>query len=336
VPGTSLGASQSLALVVGTPQWLTGLLTANLTVTLSAYPAGATARLLVQQDATGGRTLTVSVNGNSTVVPILASASATSEVLIECQDSTGNNVAVTLLNTPDASTTLKGAVRLATAPASASTPIAVGSNDPTLARNVVTTKGDLVVATAAGLVARVPVGTDTQALVADSTQTTGVKWANQSGAGTGPTLGVLSADLAALTASTTLTNVTGLAYSIGSSATEIWLAEWWIIVTATSTTEDIKFGFTIPAGCTGYWSTAAQNGWTGANPTVTPFNLLSLATTMPLGTPASGNVGYILNAVILGGGTAGAIQLQYAQNTSDAGSLTVKAGSMLRATQVHT
>lgn len=41
---------------------------------------------------------------------------------------------------------------------------------------LVTTKGDLLVATAAGVVVRHAVGADNQTLVADSTQTDGVRW----------------------------------------------------------------------------------------------------------------------------------------------------------------
>lgn len=43
--------------------------------------------------------------------------------------------------------------------------------------STVTTKGDLIVATGAGAVARQGVGTDGQILLADSTQTAGVRWA---------------------------------------------------------------------------------------------------------------------------------------------------------------
>jgi hypothetical protein len=46
-----------------------------------------------------------------------------------------------------------------------------------------TTKGDLLVATAAAAIGRLGVGSDGQVLTADSTQTTGVKWAMASGGG---------------------------------------------------------------------------------------------------------------------------------------------------------
>jgi hypothetical protein len=52
-----------------------------------------------------------------------------------------------------------------------------------LQTSVATTKGDLFAATGAAAVSRVGVGTDTQVLTADSTQTTGVKWAAPTGGG---------------------------------------------------------------------------------------------------------------------------------------------------------
>lgn len=49
--------------------------------------------------------------------------------------------------------------------------------------STVTAKGDLLAATGSGTVARVPVGTNGQALVADSTQSSGMKWADPAALG---------------------------------------------------------------------------------------------------------------------------------------------------------
>ena len=48
---------------------------------------------------------------------------------------------------------------------------------------MVTAKGDLLAATGSGTVVRIPIGTNGQALVADSTQSSGIKWADPAALG---------------------------------------------------------------------------------------------------------------------------------------------------------
>jgi hypothetical protein len=64
-------------------------------------------------------------------------------------------------------------------------------------RTIVDAKGDLIAATAADTVARLPVGTNGQVLTADSAEATGIKWAAAGGGGPsefdGTTIGIASA-----------------------------------------------------------------------------------------------------------------------------------------------
>ena len=67
----------------------------------------------------------------------------------------------------------------------------VATADAAIPKSTVTTKGDLIVATASGVVTRVGVGSNTQVLTADSATASGVKWAAASGGGSIPDIFML-------------------------------------------------------------------------------------------------------------------------------------------------
>lgn len=85
--GGNLAASTSFGVLASRDKWLTGTLVTNTVVTITGIAAGARAKLLLTQDATGGRTLSVSDGTNTVVVPITASASAQAVVDVYCVDS---------------------------------------------------------------------------------------------------------------------------------------------------------------------------------------------------------------------------------------------------------
>jgi hypothetical protein len=81
VAAGNLGATPSLAMQAGDHDvWLVGTLNANATLTISGLAAGQSARLLLTQDATGGRTLSITVAGSTAAVSVNATAGASSVV----------------------------------------------------------------------------------------------------------------------------------------------------------------------------------------------------------------------------------------------------------------
>jgi hypothetical protein len=135
-----------------------------------------------------------------------------------------------------------------------------------------------------------------------------------------------------------------MSFVIGASATEVWFLEAYLEYgDAASGVPDIKFGWnTLPASSTIKWGASSTNSgnqnsvpaYASRDAGSNPVGWLTAASTMlsAVFTTTAGQLGII--GKVFGGGTTGTVQLQAAQNVSDAAQVTVKAGSILRATKV--
>ena len=147
----------------------------------------------------------------------------------------------------------------------------------------------------------------------------------------------LTADASAISANTTPGNI-GLSFNIGSSSTEMWFWEAFLRFTAANTTMDCKVGIAVPTAATaswgmGYIAGATMPGFEAMITSGTLTAVLTAAGTQAVAS-ASGEFFVGMSGWIFGGGTAGAVNIQAAQNTSDPGNLVPKKGSWIRYTQV--
>lgn len=121
---------------------------------------------------------------------------------------------------------------------------------------------------------------------------------------------------------TTFSNVTGLSAAV--AANQVYKVRGRLKITGANTTHDVKVQFTLPAGATIEWSLYAITTSQTANP-------VSVDMSSNSGSIARGTIGgtmtYLIDGFITTGANAGTAQLQAAQNTSDAGTLSIDSGS---------
>lgn len=186
-------------------------------------------------------------------------------------------------------------------------------------KSIATTKGDLWVATGAGVLVRVGVGTDDQVLIADSGQASGVKWED-----TPKIIKVYKPSDEVLTTDTTLQDDDDLKFTVG--ANELWIFQM-LLHTTEGGTGNIKFTFTGPASSAAIWSAHPAFG-------ITDLFVASAARglTSEEQTNADDRTHFAVGQIDTAG-TSGTCQLQWAQITANS-TTTVKAGSWLRAERV--
>lgn len=136
-----------------------------------------------------------------------------------------------------------------------------------------------------------------------------------------------------LTSNTTLQNDDALVLAVAANATYTFRV-WILAVDATDATGDIKFGFTFPTGATCHFSgkgphTGMAAGGAFGDGEYIGRNTATSGTTVVTYGLSTSIVGVEITGLLIVGGTAGNLQLQWAQNASDANATTVQAGSFM-------
>jgi hypothetical protein len=129
--------------------------------------------------------------------------------------------------------------------------------------------------------------------------------------------------------STTLQDVTDMVFPLGAAETVFF--ELFLSLQAASNTTDFKLGWTYPASATATWGTSTT--WTPVATGSGPNAQSTESTVATFGSGAGKNYVYYAGH-FAGGGTAGDVQLQMAQNTGAAENNRILAGSVMRVTRI--
>lgn len=150
-----------------------------------------------------------------------------------------------------------------------------------------------------------------------------------------PRIAVVSTDQTLTTSSTTLQNITDLVLSVAAN-TEYEGCAVVAAVNASGTTEDVKYGFTFPAGATlRYWPIGPAVGITAAQGDGDFLTHDDGTTAAPFGAIGGGVRTHALFRLRLTtGANAGSLQMQAAQNVSGANAISIRLASYMKLTQV--
>lgn len=191
--------------------------------------------------------------------------------------------------------------------------------------NPLTTKGDLFTFGTANT--RLGVGGNTQKVIADSTQATGIKWVDDT------QIVVQAADQSFTATTTTLTDVTSLFFAMAANTS--YFVEVFLLLSSNNINANYNFGWTLPAAATMFWGwnadvDAANATWAKRNIGNTVSAFATAASALNAGDVASTH-GLAFSAIVRNAANAGNLQLQAAQNNAQAGTSTlVLKDSLLR------
>lgn len=180
--------------------------------------------------------------------------------------------------------------------------------------------GDLIYATGANALARLPIGLGGKALRVNNAGT-GLEWANV------PTMVYKSAN-EIVNSSTTLQDDDALFLPL--AANEVWAFTLFLLYDSDAAA-DIKFAFTVPSGATLH----ARRLWYSYDYATILEGNYAAGDESPAGAPASGTpISLRSRGVVINGANAGNLQLQWAQRVNTAVDTIVKKGSWLKATRL--
>jgi hypothetical protein len=133
-----------------------------------------------------------------------------------------------------------------------------------------------------------------------------------------------------VTSSTALVNDSALAVALAANA-YYWFQNFVVYEGGTLNASDIKWAYTVPAGAT----LTAGTYYRATTAVAVNWNQINATTVSAAGSNGAGNL-LVLNAsgTVQTGGTAGNLQMQWAQNTSSGTATIVHSGSVLLATRV--
>lgn len=140
-------------------------------------------------------------------------------------------------------------------------------------------------------------------------------------------------------ANTTLGDVTGMSVSLAANAQ--YAVDGWLYWQS-NPTADIKFGWTVPSGTTGFWSIIGPRVDTAPVAGSERINHTDYGTVATSSTLSAAGDDEFTGTVFISAvphcyfttTNAGTLQLQFAQNTSNASNTIIKTGSWMRVTRL--